>query len=198
MIEKKTMLVDCDGVVLNWEYAFDIFMEEYGFKRVDGAEFIYDIGKRYGVEKSQGKKLIKQFNESAAIGFLPPLRDSVQYITKLAYQGWQFIAVTSLSTNKYAQKLRRRNLDKIFGKGTFVDVQCLPTGADKDKALSKWKDSGYWWVEDKPENAMVGFNLGLKPIVMEHGFNMNSTPDECYLVKNWKEIYKLVNTKQWT
>ena len=45
MIEKKTMLVDCDGVVLNWEYAFDIFMEEYGFKRVDGAEFIYDIGK---------------------------------------------------------------------------------------------------------------------------------------------------------
>ena len=60
MIEKKTMLVDCDGVVLNWEYAFDIFMEEYGFKRVDGAEFIYDIGKRYGVEKSQGKKLIKQ------------------------------------------------------------------------------------------------------------------------------------------
>ena len=85
MIVKKTMLVDCDGVVLNWEYAFDIFMEEYGFKRVDGAEFIYDIGKRYGVEKSQGKKLIKQFNESAAIGFLPPLRDSVEYITKLAF-----------------------------------------------------------------------------------------------------------------
>ena len=58
---KKTMIVDCDGVVLNWEYAFDIFMEEHGFKRVEGGDYIYNIGERYGIDVPQGKKLIKMF-----------------------------------------------------------------------------------------------------------------------------------------
>jgi len=119
---KKTIIVDCDGVVLNWEYAFDIFMEEHGFTKVKGAETIYNIGERYGIDKDQGRKLIKIFNESASIGFLPPLRDAVEVVTRMAAEGWQFIAVTSLSTNKYAQKLRKKNLDKLFGKGTFVEV----------------------------------------------------------------------------
>ena len=47
---KKTILVDCDGVVLNWEYAFDIFMEEHGFNKVKDANAIYNIGERYGID----------------------------------------------------------------------------------------------------------------------------------------------------
>jgi len=188
---KKTIIVDCDGVVLNWEYAFDIFMEEHGFTKVKGAETIYNIGERYGIDKDQGRKLIKIFNESAAIGFLPPLRDAVEVVTKMADEGWKFIAVTSLSTNKYAQKLRKRNLEKLFGKDTFVTVTCLATGADKDKALEKYANSGCYWVEDKPENALAGANVGLKPILMEHGFNMDNK--DFPLAKNWKEIYEIVS-----
>ena len=172
---KKTILVDCDGVVLNWEYAFDI----------------YNIGERYGIDIHQGKKLIKMFNESAAIGFLPPLRDAVEYVTKMADEGWEFIAITSLSTNKYAQRLRKRNLDKLFGKDTFVKVTCLGTGADKDKALAKYKDSGLYWVEDKVENAFAGKLQGLEPILMEHGFNMDNK--DFPLAKNWKDIYERVS-----
>ena len=188
---KKTILIDCDGVVLNWEYAFDIFMEEFGFKRVEGSQFIYDISQRYGVEKAQGKKLIKQFNESAAIGYLPPLRDAVHYVTKLADEGWDFHAITSLSTNKYAQKLRKRNLEKLFGEDTFSVVTCIATGAEKDDALSKYAGSGYYWVEDKPENCLAGSKQGLKPLLVEHGFNMNCK--DFPLVKNWEEIYKILN-----
>ena len=187
---KKTILVDCDGVILNWEYAFDIFMEEHGFTKVEGAGTIYNIGERYGIDKDQGRKLIKIFNESASIGFLPPLRDAVEVVTKMAAEGWTFIAVTSLSTNKFAQKLRKRNLDKLFGKGTFETVTCLATGADKDNALAKYKDSGMYWVEDKPENALAGQKQGLKPILVEHGFNMHNK--DFPLAKNWKEIYEIV------
>ena len=128
---KKTILVDCDGVVLNWEYAFDIFMEEHGFKKVEGANAIYNIGERYGIDIVQGRKLIKIFNESAAMGYLPPLRDAVEYVTRMADEGWRFIAITSLSTNRFAQKLRKRNLAKLFGEDTFIEVTCLATGADK-------------------------------------------------------------------
>jgi len=188
---KKTMLIDCDGVVLNWEYAFDCFMEEHGYEKVENGNQIYNIGERYGLDYATGKKMIKTFNESAAIGFLPPLRDAVQYVTKMVDEGWQFIAITSLSTNKYAQKLREKNLAKLFGEDTFIEVQCLATGADKDEALAPYKDSGMWWIEDKPENALAGAKVGLKPLVVEHGFNMDCK--DFPLVKNWKEIYEIVS-----
>jgi len=188
---KKMILTDVDGVLLNWEYAFDVWMNEQGFTTVDGEQFVYNMGDRYGIERAQAKKLIKIFNESAVIGFLPPLRDAVEYVTRLADEGYQFTAITSLSTQYHAKKLRKQNLNKIFGKGVFTEVECLGTGADKDEALAKYKDSGMWWIEDKVENAEAGAKAGLKPIVIEHGFNMNDK-HEFPVAKNWKDVYNLV------
>jgi FMN phosphatase YigB (HAD superfamily) len=190
---KKTMLVDADGVIFNWEYAFNLFMEEHGFETVDGSKLIYNIGVRYDISEKQGKTMIKHFNESAMIGFLPALRDAQEYITRLADEGWEFICITSLSTNKYAQKLRRKNIDKIFGCGIFKDVICLGTGADKDKVLEQFEGSNLWWVEDKVENALDGEKVGLRPLVMEHGYNMDD--DRVRRVKNWKEIYEIVTSE---
>ena len=187
---KKTMLVDADGVLFNWEYAFNLYMEEHGFKEVKGARLLYNIGERYNISNNQGHTMIRHFNESAMIGFLPALRDAVEYVTKLADEGWEFICITSLSKNKYAQKLRKKNLDKVFGEGTFKDVICLGTGADKDKVLEQFEGSNLWWVEDKVENAQAGANVGLRPLVMEHGYNMHD--DSFTRVKNWGEIYEIV------
>jgi len=190
---KKTMLVDADGVIFNWEYAFNLFMEEHGFEMVDDAKLIYNIGFRYDIPEKQGKTMIKHFNESAMIGFLPALRDAQEYITKLSDEGWEFICITSLSTNKYAQKLRKKNIDKLFGEGTFKDVICLGTGADKDKVLQQFEGSNMWWIEDKVENALHGQDVGLRPLLMEHGYNMND--DRVRRVKNWKEVYEIVTNE---
>jgi hypothetical protein len=188
---KKTILTDVDGVLLNWEYAFDVWMNEQGFKKQEGEEFVYGMNIRYGIEKSQAKKLIKIFNESAVMGFLPPLRDAVEYVTKMADEGWTFHAITSMSTQYHAKKLREQNLDKLFGEGVFTEVTCLGTGADKDEALSVYKNSKMWWIEDKVENAVAGAKAGLKPIVIEHGFNMN-TEHGFPVAKNWEDIYNIV------
>ena len=190
---KKTMLVDADGVIFNWEYAFNLYMEEHGFEQIAEAKLVYNIGVRYEISEKQGKTLIKHFNESAMIGFLPALRDAQEYVTKLADEGWDFICITSLSHNKYAQKLRRKNIDKIFGCGIFKDVIFLGTGADKDKVLDQFSGSNYWWIEDKVENALAGEAVGLRPLVMEHGYNMND--DRVRRVKNWKEIYEIVTNE---
>ena len=98
--------------------------------------------------------------------------------------------ITSLSLDKNAQKLREKNLRKLFG-NAIETVICLDTGADKDHALSPYKDSGMWWIEDKPANADVGHAMGLKSILIEHGHNMHHTCDYP-IVKDWKEIYKIV------
>ena len=69
------ILTDCDGVLLNWEYAFNVWMERKGYVLREDYRYVYSIGERFGIDAQRGKELIRDFNESAMIGFLPPLRD---------------------------------------------------------------------------------------------------------------------------
>jgi beta-phosphoglucomutase-like phosphatase (HAD superfamily) len=189
----RLILADCDGVLLDWEYAFNIWMQEHGFEEVLGSKLSYEMDERYGIPKEQIRKLIRLFNESAAIGFLPALRDAMYYVKRLHEEhGYRFHCITSLSTDSNAVKLRERNLAKLFGKTAFERVVCLPTGAHKDDALAEYQDTGCWWIEDKPENAEAGYRAGLKPLLIEHGHNMNYIQDHILLVKNWREIYNII------
>jgi uncharacterized HAD superfamily protein len=192
-MRNKIILVDADGVLLDWEYAFDVYLQQHGFNKVPGGNLKYDIGKRYGIEYDQGRKLIKIFNESAHIGFLPPLRDAMYYVKRLHEEhGYVFHAITSLSQDINACELRKMNLQKLFGKTAFERFVFLDTGADKDEALEPYRDSGYYWIEDKIVNAQVGRDLGLKSLLMEHGHNMDYTDPEIPRVRNWREIYEIV------
>jgi len=167
-------------------------MDQHGHTKQPGFEFMYDIGEQYNITKPQAKQLIKTFNESASIGFLPPLRDAMYYVKRLHEEhGYVFHCITSLSTDINAQRLREMNLKKLFGETAFERIVCLDTGADKNYALEEYAGSGCWWVEDKPENADVGHDMGLKSILMEHGHNMNHN---CAypVVKNWKDAYGLI------
>lgn len=191
-MENKLILVDADGVLLNWEYAFDVWMQQHGYTKQPEHQYKYSIGKRYGIDDTLGKSLIKTFNESAAIGFLPPLRDSVHYVQKLHRgHGYIFHCITSLSLDRNAQRLRRMNLEKLFGDTLFEEIVCLDTGADKDQALEKYRGSECYWIEDKIQNAIVGYELGLRSVLVEHGHNMDYK-GPIPLVKNWAEIYNLI------
>lgn len=195
-MKDRVILSDVDGCLVNWEYAFDIWMDQHGFKSVPGGEFNYNIGERYNIDTDQAKKLITIFNESAAIGFLPPLRDSMYYVKRLHEEyGYVFHCITSLSTDPNAGKLREMNLKKLFGETAFEKVICLETGADKYDALLPYKGTKCWWVEDKPENAEVGNSLGLRSILMEHGHNMYHYHEDISLVKNWKEAFSLITNE---
>ena len=186
-MKNKIILTDADGVLLDWEYAFNIWMKQHGFTLQEPLK--YNIGKRYGIDMEQGKKLIKVFNESAAIGFLPALRDAMYYVKRLHEEhGYVFHCITSLSKDENAQELRRMNLRKLFGDTAFDRFVFLDTGADKDEVLAEYKGSGCIWVEDKVDNALVGANLGLRSYLIEHGHNMDHKSTKYRIVKNWKEI----------
>ena len=189
----KLILVDADGVLLDWEYAFNIWMQEHGFEEVPGSKLSYEMDERYGIPKEQVRKLIRLFNESAAIGFLPALRDAMYYVKRLHEEhGYRFHCITSLSTDPNAVKLREQNLSKLFGKTAFERVVCLPTGADKNEALEEYRDTGCYWIEDKPVNAEAGLAAGLRPLVIEHGHNLHYYHEHITLVKNWRDVYRIV------
>lgn len=185
------ILTDVDGVLLNWEYAFTVWMEQHGHYPKPNTEGTYDIGERFGISKKKKRKYVRMFNESAAIGFLPPLRDAIHYVRKLHEEhGAIFHVITSLSLDRNAQILREQNLNKLFGEGVFEKFVYCDTGADKDEALAPYEGSGDIWIEDKIENAELGAELGLDSVLMEHGFNMNY--DHLPLMKNWKDVYNYV------
>jgi len=189
----RLILADCDGVLLDWEYAFNIWMQEHGFEEVPGSKLSYEMDERYGIPKEQVRKLIRLFNESAAIGFLPALRDAMYYVKRLHEEhGYRFHCITSLSTDPNAVKLREQNLSKLFGKTAFERVVCLPTGADKNEALEEYRDTGCYWIEDKPVNAEAGLAAGLRPLVIEHGHNLHYYHEHITLVKNWRDVYGIV------
>jgi len=190
---ERLILTDIDGCVLDWEWAFNVWMQEHGFEEVEGSQFTYDMAERYNISREQIEKLIRIFNESAAIGFLPALRDAVYYIKRLHEEhGFRFHAITSLSREPNAQKLRAMNLRKLFGKTVFEKITCLDTGAAKDAALAKYQDTGCWWIEDKIENAESGVAAGLRCLLVEHGHNMSYHHDKVQLVKNWRHIYEII------
>ena len=191
-MNNKIILVDCDGVLLDWEHSFKLWMIEKGYEIKNDVE--YSMAKTFDMPKPEMKKLIRHFNESANMCCLPPLRDSVKYVKKIHEElGYVFHCITSMSLNRHANKLREQNLSNLFGETAFEKVQCLDTGADKDEALLPYLDSGCVWVEDKIKNAELGDRLGLSAVLIQHDHQGDYTNDDIPAVQNWKEIYEMLS-----
>jgi|TARA_R110000744_G_scaffold86535_7_gene169094 hypothetical protein len=188
-LHENVILTDIDGVVLDWFPSFDVWMRDNGYEVEDPS--VYDISNAYGISKSEGRKLIRLFNDSAHMGYLPSFRDSIKYMKKIHEEkGYVFHAITSQSSNHNAQKLRIMNLQRLFGEALFDKFIILDCGADKNAALEQYRDSDCLWVEDKIENALVGQEMGLDSILMRHDHNKHC--DKIPLFHNWKEIYEIV------
>jgi len=188
----KVILTDCDGVLLNWEASFTTWMAQKGYNKVDADE--YDVAKSYGLSKAESKPLVRQFNESAWMGYLPALRDARSGVAKLVEAEYEFVCITSLSLDENAKKARVKNLQAIFGEDVFKmeNVVCLDTGADKDEALAEYAGLGLWWIEDKTENAKLGVAMGLNTILVNHGHNQDCDNTNIKRVANWAEIVSIV------
>jgi hypothetical protein len=188
----KTILTDCDGVLLDWQATFQTWMVARGLEQQPGAQGYYRVQDQFDISDGEAKKYTRLFNESAAIGFLQPFRDAVTWVRRLNLDhGYRFTVITSLSEDPHAVALRKRNLLEHFG-DVFDEIICLPTGSDKDQALEPWRNSGLWWCEDKPENALAGHARGLQSIILEHDHNVDFDHALITRVRNWQEIYQIV------
>ena len=190
----KVILTDADGVLFNWDYAFGVWMEQHGHTPVELGNRFYSLADRYGLDSKHVPQLVKQFNESAAMGFLPALRDSVFYIKRLHEEhGYEFHCITSMGREPNAVKLREMNIRKLFGDTAFSKIVCLDTQSPKYDVLKQYDGSGLYWIEDNYKNCVAGLDYGLKPVLMEHGFNMTENiPNGVTKVTTWKEIYSII------
>lgn len=186
----KIILTDVDGVLLDWEKGFNSWVKEKGFVAKNATEKVYDISHRLGVSKEKGMKLVEEFNHCLQQGMLEPIRNAVYYVRKMYQEGWRFVAITALSEAEHAKALRLHNLENVFGKGIFKELVCLPTAGDKTEALSRYKNSGLIWIEDKFENAVLGEKLGLFSVLIKHPHN-SYQDSNIPCVDCWESVYEI-------
>ena len=186
----RRIILDCDGVLLDWAYAFDVWMVEHGYSKISNTNQYYEQTRRYGISQVEAVSQIKKFNESGCVGFIPAFRDSVEYVTKLSELGWKFEVISCLDKDKYAQKLRQKNLLHLFGDVfDFIDCALDFTVGKEQYLLDRYKGKNYYWIEDSVDHAESGKRVGLNSIVMDHPYNKEWDGPR---VKNWKEIYQII------
>lgn len=188
----KILLTDVDGVLVDWETAFEDYVIKRGYSFNENRRIVYSMGAQLGISHEDAFNLISRFNQSEEFGKLLPLRDSVEYIKRLHSEGWYIVAITTAGEHPDTWGLRRKNLDEVFGVDVINELYVLPLHGDKGMELVKHKDQGLYWIEDKPSNAELGYNYGLKPLLMDGLHNRNYT-GVVPRVNTWEEIYRIIN-----
>ena len=77
----------------------------------------------------------------------------------------------------------------MFGRKIFEEIICLPCGGDKDEALEPYRDSGCCWLEDKPENAVLGAEMGLNSYLLTSNHSKDFSHPNVTNIKNWRGLY---------
>jgi len=194
MKKEKIILTDADGVLVDWNTAFDKFMARHGHPRVPETDSEYNISIRHNVTTHQAMEYVKQFNESVDIATLSPFADSVEYVRLLSELDFRFVVVTSISSHPDAKVHRTNNLIDLFG-DVFDDIHCIEQGASKAAILLNWADTGYFWIEDHMRQAEAGHEAGLKTVLINHPYNYHYKTDLFPTVSYdtpWNEIYNMV------
>jgi hypothetical protein len=206
----RIILTDVDGVLLEWENHFTEWMLQrsyfnkevgegyigkkiYPYTLLDNKENTYEMAERFGLTKTEVRKEIREFNKSAWMGNQAPMPDSQTWVKLLAAEGWTFVPITSQTSDIPAQCLRKKRMGELFGDHIFTNYHILDTGADKDSALAEFHNTGLYWVEDKPKNALDGLKYGLKPILIDHPYNRDFNHPDVIRVNNWKQIHEILS-----
>lgn len=184
---RKLILTDVDGVLLDWNHGFQKFLKRKGVTT--------HLQELRSLSKFYTNNLIEEYNNSSYIGFLPPYKDSLEYVRYLHKHGAVFGAITSLSDNIYTGKLREKNLKEVFGSTVFEFVWCIQCMGDKTEYLRKFENSQMYWIEDRIDNAEIGASLGLRSILLKNEDTADYQSDKVIGVNSWKEIYDLMVKK---
>ena len=185
----RLILTDCDGVLMNWEYSFIQWMERKHFLKPK-AEGLYDMAERFGLTRAAAAGFVEEFNGSAWMKHLPPMRDAISVVRNLHEKhGYVFRMITSMSNDPHAQQLRIENTHNLFGTTAFEGFDFAGCGECKKHLLEPYRDSGLTWIEDMTKNAVMGLDMGLDAHLIAHPWNL-AAPQCIPQHASWKSLYE--------
>jgi len=194
-MSNKIILTDCDGVLLDWGTHFHNWMVARGFKLESTLDTKTQLLQQ--MDHNDIMRYVIEFNNSDAILDMPAYLDARSGVAMLVEHGYKFICISSVGMHPVTHALRTKNLENVFGKDVFIDLICLFTGADKTEALEPYRDSDFWWIDDKSEHAIVGANMGLRSIIVDRPHNCDLDHPGITRCRTWAEICMTISSHEY-
>lgn len=181
----RPLILDCDGVLLNWLGGFTRFAESYlGRPMPTENSNEYDLGIRFGVDHGKIVEMIQIFNsgEGGYFAQLEPLPGAREALEAAHAAGRPLHVVSSCSTLPAVVSGREENLRRDFG-DIFDEILCLDPSASKAETLSAFPTGS--WVEDNFQNAVVGATVGHTTYLIRQSYNIEYEPDSDHPGLTW-------------
>ena len=149
------------------------------------------------LSEDDATRLCNFYNRSAAIGNLKPFRNSEIFVPMIHEEfGYVFRVITSFGGDTYSRLARETLLRNLFG--SAIDrVVFLDFGSSKRNELELYRDTNFWWIEDLPENANIGHQLGLRSLLIEHDYNAYHICNYP-VVADWEQVYNVIRRAETT
>ena len=191
----KTILLDCDGVILDYETEF---IKHYTdkLKLNNKNKNIPNISLKsfeafFNLPSEEITNMLKHFNNSEMFENLEPVKDAGKILKKLHHLGFKLYVITSCGNSKDIIQKREKNLLNKIG-NIFADIVYLPLRSSKYEALFKWKNSGYYWIDDHVKNCKIGDKLGLNSFMFRTDFNKNILYPS---IEHWQHFYNIIQNE---
>lgn len=189
-MNKRLILVDIDGVVLDWMSEFKRFMIKEGYAPLKKLPERYDCTDWFGLPYVELHPLMTKFNNSEEFKHIPLVNDALFFMKKLNATH-DFVAITACGEDRHADRME--NLNNLFGYGFFQTVHCMNHQDSKQYLLSKYKPS--FWIEDNLKNAELGILSGHIPILLKTPYNQMESQTPLIRVNCWEQIYNVIAQK---
>ena len=192
MVDRKILLIDVDGVCLDWREGFMRFMLNRGHPIRSGFETEYLLGSFYDLNDEEFYNQVNIFNSGRwEFGTLKAEPGALSGINALSELGYRFIAISACSSSKQSFVLRRANLYNIFG-DVFDEVHCLDLKDRKKSHLAYHEPT--FWIEDKMSACLEGVDAGHKCILIDQTWNKDQHDDRVERCQDWDAVIAYVNT----
>jgi hypothetical protein len=190
--KRKAIVLDIDGVVLDWFSGFRVWMRIQGHKVVGGLAASWNMTDTFPELSSVDINIqIDEFNKSNDFGRLRDIDDARFGVDALryAFPDWPVVAVTSSGTHPRTVAHRCWNVMHY----DLSEIYSLPLGAAKTETLRRWAP-GSIIVEDNLkhcEDAVI--NVAYRGILLDRPYNQGGSEPGMRRIKGWHEIGLAIN-----
>ena len=175
-MDKPYLLLDIDGVCLDWETGLTNFMRA-NVQHITPPECLdehsYDLATRFGITYDEANSLVWDFHYDKRFENLEPFDGVTDAIAQLK-EKYNCVAITACGSDSIIVEAREKNLTTCFG-DAFVAVHCVDIFDEKRGFLAKYP-AGHW-VEDHVRNVTMGLEFGHQCWLIDAPYNKTKIVD---------------------
>lgn len=189
MSNKKEIILDVDGVLLDYEKAF----EDY-FNLSPISDIYRNFTDRFGIHDDQILKMVNDFSLEKEFSMLEPFDGAIEALNELKNKGHKISIISSCGDDPYVHELRKINLLNVFG-DIFDNITLIGMRLCKSNFLEKYKNTNSIWIDDTYKHYKTGIKLGLNSIWRTTKYNkldQKDLPKE-NIMCDWKDISSYIN-----